>query len=288
MCRLFGQLTTHAEPAAPWLVRTDRSLLAQSHASPETAQRDGWGVAWFTSEGRPHVVKGVRGAFEPGDREQFEAAANAAQPPLVIGHLRHASNPLGLTHAELLGPENSQPFDSHTAIFAHNGSIPLPRETKPFLGVHEHQVRGVNDSEVLFWLLVRNSEEVGDPLRGYLRTVEDLVRVRIATKIPTASAFSGLNVLYAPSPSELWAFCLWTGDHGCGLLDASRPYYQMTYRANAHTVVVGSEPFDHEHGQWTPLPSGQYLHARTDAGRLSVTTGKIPLPEALPLGPPPA
>jgi predicted glutamine amidotransferase len=288
MCRLFGLLTSDASPAEPWLARTDRSLLAQANASPETAQRDGWGIGWFLPEGRPRVVKGVKGAFEAGERERFEQAAREAAPPLVLGHLRHASNPMNLPSSELLGLANSQPFESHTTLFAHNGSIPFPRETRPYLGVYEKELRGVNDSEVLFWLLVRNVEEISDPLRGYVRTVEDLVRVRKELGQHTVPAFSGLNVLFAPSPSELWAFCLWTGDHGAGLLDPRRRYYEMTYRASPHAVVVGSEPFDEEHGTWTTLGSGRYLHARRDHGRVEVTVARIPIPEALVLVPAPA
>ncbi len=288
MCRLFGLLTSHEEPAEPWLVRTDRSLLAQANATPKTAQRDGWGIAWFSPEGRPRVVKSAKGAFEPGERERFGAAAREAAPPLVIGHLRHASNPMHLPPEQLIGLENSQPFDSHAVIFAHNGSIPLPRETRPYLGVHEHQVRGVNDSEVLFWLLVRNVEEIADPLRGYVRTAEDLVRVRKESKADEIPPFTALNILFAPSPSDLWAFCLWTGDHGAALLDPSRRYYQMAYRASPHSVVVGSEPFDEEHGTWQSLSSGTYLHAHRDGGRIELVTGHIPIPASLPLSPPPS
>jgi predicted glutamine amidotransferase len=287
VCRLFGLLTTDAHPADAWLVRADRSLLAQANATPETAQRDGWGIGWFSATGRPHVEKGVHGAFETAERERFVAAAQASEPPLVLGHLRHASNPLNLPADKLLGLENSQPFDSHAVLFAHNGSIPFPVETRPFLGVHEGQVRGVNDSEVLFWLLVRNAEETKDPLRGYVHSVEDLVRVWQALGHPKMPPFSGLNVLFAPSPSELWAFCLWTGDHGPGLLDPGRRYYEMAYLASPHHVIVGSEPFDGERGAWTSLPSGHYLHAVRANGHVDLRTGAIPLPRSLELGPAP-
>ena len=101
-------------------------------------------------------------------------------------------------------------------------------------------------------------------------------------------AFSGLNVLFAPSPSELWVFCLWTGDHGTGLLDKGRRYYEMTYRATPHAVVVGSEPFDGEGARWTTLGSGRYLHAVREHGRVEVTVARIPIPEALVLLPAPA
>jgi predicted glutamine amidotransferase len=285
MCRLFGLIATPPEPADHWLVRADRSLLAQSNASPETAQRDGWGIGWFSDGGRAHVERGVGGAFEADERPRFVRAAATANGPTIVGHLRHASNPLGLSRAELIGVVNSQPFSNHTTLFAHNGAIPFPNETRPFLGVHEGEVKGVNDSEVLFWLLMRHTEETGDVLGAYVRTVEDLVRVWQGLGRPAVPPFSGLNVLFARGPDELWAFCRWTGDHGCGLLDKGRPYYEMTYQARPHRLVVGSEPFDHEPGAWTPLPSGSYLVARRDEHAVRLTVGRIPIPTGLEIGP---
>lgn len=287
MCRLFGLITTRPEPAETWLVRSDRSLLAQSNASPETAQTDGWGIGWFTDGGRTHVEKGTGGAFQPSERDRYLRAAAEASGPLVFGHLRHASNPLQLPRERLIALENSQPFASHSVLFAHNGAIPFPTETRPFLGLHEGKVRGVNDSEVLFWLLERHAEETGDVLGAYVRTVEDLVRVWQGLGRPPVPPFSGLNILYARSPDELWAFCLWTGDHGPGLLDPTRRYYQMTFQAQPHRVVVGSEPFDGERGVWHPLDARTYLVARRTGSKVDLEVGRIPLPNALELGPAP-
>ncbi|MGI0071395.1 MAG: class II glutamine amidotransferase [Thermoplasmata archaeon] len=288
MCRLFGLLSTHDESPEPWLVRSDRSLLAQSHVSAETAQNDGWGIGWFTDGGRARVEKGTGPAYAEGDRERFLQAAGDASGPFVLGHLRHASNPLGLDREKLIGLVNSQPFDTHTVLFGHNGSIPFPTETRPMLGVHEPKVRGVNDSEVLFWLLVRNTEEVGDPLVGYAKTVEDLVRVWEGMGKPAIPPFSGLNVIFSRGPDEMWAFCDWTGDHGSGLFDTDRRYYEMTYAATSHRVVVGSEPFDRSPGTWNSIPCGTFLNARRENGHVTVRTGRIPLPAALELGPLPA
>ena len=288
MCRLFGLLATPPEPAEPWLVHADRSLLAQSNVPGATAQKDGWGIGWFTDGGRTRVERGVGGAFEEAERSRFERAARDASGGLVVGHLRHASNPLRLPAEQLIGPENSQPFASHTVLFAHNGSIPFPTETRPFLGVHEAQLRGVNDSEVLFWLLLRHVEETGDVLGAYVRTVEDLVRVWQGLGRPPVPPFSGLNLLFARSPDELWAFCRWTGNHGTGLFDREHPYYEMAYQAHPHRLVVGSEPFDGARGTWTRLPAGSYLVARRAANRVEVTLGRIPIPDALELGPIPS
>ncbi|HTT15202.1 MAG TPA: class II glutamine amidotransferase [Thermoplasmata archaeon] len=287
MCRLFAQLTTQPESAEPWLVHRSASLLAQSNASPETAQKDGWGIGWFTDEGRARVEKGTGGAFQDGERERYLRAAQDASGSLVIGHLRHASNPLNLPSAQLIGLENSQPFEDHTALFAHNGSIPFPVETRPLTGLYEPRIRGVNDSEVLFWLLVRNVHEHDDPLTGFVQSVADLYRIWEGEGRPAIPPFSGLNVVYSPGPSDLWAFCLWTGDHGDGLLDPHRRYYEMAYQAHPHRVIVGSEPFDREPGVWRSMEAGSYLHARRRSTHVELETGRLPLPATVELRPPP-
>jgi len=123
---------------------------------------------------------------------------------------------------------------------------------------------------------------------GYLRTVQDLVRGWQGLKRPPVPPFSGLNVLFSRGPDELWAFCQWTGDHGTGLIDASRRYYEMTYQATPHRVVVGSEPFDGARGVWQSLTSGTYLVARRTQEHVELKTAKIPLPNSLELQPLPA
>jgi predicted glutamine amidotransferase len=286
MCRLFGLLSANEESPEHWLVKADRSLLLQSNVSPDTAQKDGWGIGWLTDGGRARVEKGTGCAADEGERERFVQAAADADGPLVVGHLRHASNPLHLDHAQLIGLPNCQPFDTHTTLFVHNGGIPFPTETRPFLGLYEPNLKGVNDSEVLFWLLVRNTHEHNDPLVGYVRTVEDLVRVWEAMGRPEIPPFSGLNVIFSRGPDELFAFSQWTGDHGGGLFDESRRYFELAYQASAHRVVVGSEPFDGAKGEWKSLTSGEYLHAKRENGRVSVTTGRTPIPASLELRPP--
>ena len=134
MCRLFGLLSTRDESAEPWLLRSDRSLFVQSNVAPDRAQKDGWGVGWFENGGRARVEKGTGGAYEATERDRYVKAARDARGPLILGHLRHASNPLNLPQEKLIALENSQPFESHTTLFAHNGSIPFPTETRPLLG----------------------------------------------------------------------------------------------------------------------------------------------------------
>ena len=287
MCRLFGQLTSLDHDARYYLVESERSLLRQSNASPQTAQADGWGIAWYEPDGRIHVEKGTGGAFAPAEREHYERACYAARGTLVIGHLRHASNPLDLPRGKLIALENSQPFHDARQIFAHNGAIPRPHETLPYLGSFASEVKGVNDSEVLFWLFARHIANSENPVAAYARTVEDLVQVEKENGPSHTLAYSGLNVVLSRGPDELWAFCHSKGEHGCGLLDPGRPYYEMTYREQPGELVVGSERFDDRPG-WSALTNGRYLRARRFGDRIELHTGRIPLPEPVPDPAPPA
>ena len=276
MCRLFGLLGGSATPAEPWLLETDRSLLRQANSAPKQQQGDGWGIAWYKGTRTPRVEKGIGRADEPAERPQFEAAARSARGPVVIAHLRKASNPMRLPHTRLIALENSQPFTFGSTIFAHNGEISFPRATRPRLGKYESNVKGVNDSEVLFWLLVHNLDAVGDPLAAYVRTVEELDEVWKAEGRPSVGPYSGLNVLFCRGPNELWAFCRYRGEHGGRFFDPTRPYYEMAYKADARQVLVGSEPFDSGPAGWESLPNGTFLHARLDHGLAVVKTGPIP------------
>lgn len=282
MCRLFGMLATQPSSPERWLVTSDRSLLAQSNVSPELAQADGWGVGWYDSRGQVVVARGVGGAHEAAESPVFVATALRAESPVVLGHLRDASNPMNLPHAQLLGLGNSQPFQHDRTLFVHNGMIPLPRETRSLLGPYESKLQGVNDSEVLFWLLQRNLERSPNPPVAFSRTVEQLSGVWEHSGSPGAGPYTGLNVILAPGPAELWAFCLYLGDHGPSFFDAQRPYYELAYLADPRQVVVGSEPFDSRRSAWHSIPNGTFLHARATPELLTVETGPIPAVLELP------
>jgi predicted glutamine amidotransferase len=287
MCRLLGVLGDPLTPVEPWLVSTDRSLLAQSNVSPEQAQRDGWGIGWYEQTRQPRLEKGIGGAFETSEANHFHRASQMARGPVVIGHLRHASNPMNLPKERLISLENSQPFAHGGLLFAHNGMIPYPRETRSRLGRFERNVVGVNDSEVLFWLFVRHVEEFGDPVQAYASVVRDLVEVWRERGSPVGGPYTGLNILVSRGPNELWAFCHWLGEHGGHFFDAKIPYYEMTYSADAKSAILGSEPFDSAAGRWHSIPNGSYLYAQSSHGLVAVRSGPISpdLPASTPVAP---
>ena len=276
MCRLLGVLSPQEISSRPWLLDSERSLFAQSNVSPEWAQKDGWGIGWFDTEGRIHVQKGIRGAFEPSEKEHFRLIAGSARSHNLIGHLRHASNPMNLPREQLLSLVNSQPFEDGQTLFGHNGAIPLPRETRPLLGPLDGKVQGVNDSEVLYWLLEKHFLESGDARDAYVRARADLVDVWERHGRPEKGPWSGLNVLFAPAPDELWAFCCYHGEYGHNLCDEGQPYYQMSYQETPTALVIGSEPFDSHRENWNALSNGEFLHGRIHNGRVLVEKGTLP------------
>jgi predicted glutamine amidotransferase len=276
MCRLFGLLGGRRAAPSPWLLEAPASLLFQANARSDQLQSDGWGIGWYDRTRNPRVERGVRGAYEPGEVERFRSAAGRARGPLVVAHLRHASNPMGLPQSRLIAMENVQPFAHASYMFAHNGMISLPRETRPRLGKFQENVKGVNDSEVLFWLFAKHVEALGDPVTAFARTREELAQVWEAAEPRPPRPYSGLNILFSRGPNELWAFCNSLGEHGASLTDPKRPYYEMGFRTDARELIVASEPFDPANPEWKPLKNGEYLVGRADHGLVGVETGKLP------------
>ena len=282
MCRLLGVLSPEEISWKRWLLDSERSLLAQSNVTPETAQKDGWGIGWFDGDGRIHVQKGIRGAFEPREKEHFRLIAGTAKSRNLIGHLRHASNPLNLPREQLLALANSQPFEDGQTMFAHNGLIPLPLQTRKLLGPLDKKIQGVNDSEVLYWLLQKHYQDSGDVLAAYVAARQDLLTVWERNGRPKSGPWSALNILFAPMPDELWAFCCYEGEHGHHLCDDDQPYYQMCYQENPQGLVIGSEPFDSHRENWNALTNGQFLRSRIHGGRVVLEKRELPVLSPLP------
>lgn len=164
-----SRLTSASAP----LVQTDRSLWRQSFARKGQVQRDGWGVAWYAGP-RPHVFKSA-GPL-PEQKELLRRAARKAVGRSVLFHLRRASNPRGLPMARLRGRRNLQPFCFGRWTFAHNGTIPFPDETARRLGTLRRRLRGLNDSEVLFWLIMKELRDRGGAVPAAVRAVRRVLK----------------------------------------------------------------------------------------------------------------
>jgi predicted glutamine amidotransferase len=278
MCRLFGSLCSNV-PDLEWhLVSSGTSLLAQSTAFPKRIQGDGWGIGHYDESGRPRTVLSTGAIFE--ERQKFYAAVGKASGPLVIAHIREASNPMNLPREKLLRIENQQPFIYKNWVFAHNGTLKLPKEVSERLGKHRRDMRGNNDSEVFFWLMMSGIERTGSVRKafdGALKTIlevweESPAAVKRKVKLPYVS----LNTIFSDG-ERLYAICKYDGyrpKHGdnwlCGI-DPPRPLLQMCYLTedDGSGLVVASERTEPS-GEWVPLEDGNLLEARLVQGRVRV------------------
>jgi len=283
MCRLFGSIGSGPIDLRSHLIRSETSLLAQSTAFASKIQGDGWGLASFGRARKPGLALSTGAIFE--EKARFSAAVRNASGPVVIGHIREASNPMNLPREKLLRIENQQPFTYKNWVFAHNGTLKLPAETLAKLGKYRKLMKGNNDSEVFFWLLMSQMEKTGSVKEALAASVKILMKVweeapagrRAEARLPYVS----LNFMLTDG-KKLYAACKYDGfkpkyrDNWLIAVDPPRPLFEMCYRLepDGTGLVVASERTEPE-GDWVPLRDGSLLAASLTGGKVRVKVERL-------------
>ena len=151
MCRLFAFRSTGPLCGQASLCAAGNSLAAQSRRDARgESHRDGWGLASFDGDGRPHVTKSLQAAC---DDRAFDDLARSVVTTTLVVHVRQAS--VGNTALE-----NTHPFVHGRWVFAHNGTLEdFAARKGPLLSAIpddlRQMIRGDTDSEhvFLFWLI---------------------------------------------------------------------------------------------------------------------------------------
>jgi len=274
MCRLFGSLAAGEIDLQSHLVSSRTSLLVQSNANKERLQGDGWGIGHYSASGRPLIALSTRPVYR--EKGLFAEAVGKASGRIVIAHIRRASNPGGLAKAALLQPENQQPFSYKKWLFAHNGTVRIPNEVLPHAGRHRRLMKGNNDSEVFFRLLMNFVEKTGSVHDGVTEAEDAIHRawkeapagVQRKQELP----YVGLNFLLSDG-ERLYALCKYDGwkpkkdDNWLCHPRPPRPLYEMCYRLepDGKSLEVASE-ITQPGGNWLPLKDGMLLEARMESG----------------------
>ncbi len=200
---------------------------------------------------------------------------------VVLGHVRWASNPLKLPRHELIGMSHTQPFSHGRWLFVHNGTLFIPREVKAELGPWARYVKGKNDSEVLFYWLLKtvvsgSVRGVATRLRASFRHL-DRIWQGCKKRYPIyRNPYHGLNWVLT-NGQIFMAFCYVDPrgfDKGKALCHRGQPYYQLQLKKTERNVFVASEPLDRTSG-WQPVRHGQLLIARKNGRRLAVTVRQV-------------
>jgi len=274
MCRLFGSLSAGNLDLESHLISSRTSLLAQSSANKERLQGDGWGIGHYSASGRPLIALSTRPVYR--EKRLFAEAVGNSSGKIVLAHIRRASNPRGLARSAIIRPPNQQPFSYKNWLFAHNGTVRIPNEVLPLAGKHRRLMKGNNDSEVYFRLLMNFVEKTGSVRDGVTGAVDAIHRawketpadVQKKQKLP----YVGLNFLLSDGKT-LWALCKYDGwkpkedDNWLCHPRPPRPLFEMCYRIepDGKGIVVASE-MTQPGGKWQPLKDGMLLEARIESG----------------------
>lgn len=258
-----------------FLRESEKSLLAQSNGDAKRLQDDGWGAAFFKA-GTLHIKKSPLPIFADGGKEirSFSASGN-----VFMAHIRDASNPRKLPAEKLISIENTQPFSGQGLVFCHNGTLCIPDAVAENLGSLKKNIKGLNDSEVLFWQIVKSLEAYGDPITALKMAVDEIDTVWISVKKYYASKginvpYRGLNVMLA-YPDSLYAMCLY-GTQTLkkeAVLTPGWPWGKLAYRMEKDFFVISSEPLDNN--EWLSLSSRQLLSVKKNKGQLELRKDKI-------------
>ncbi|KYH42784.1 MAG: hypothetical protein AYL33_000610 [Candidatus Bathyarchaeota archaeon B63] len=269
MCRLFGMLSVEASDARKYLLDDPCSLYAQSRKNPRRLQGDGWGIGYYMN-GSAVLIKSERPVYM--ERDGFTSAVKRARSKIIIAHIRRASNPRGLPAERLISKDNSQPFKFRNYIFAHNGTITIPDEVADNLGEWRRRIRGLNDSEVYFWFIMREislGADVASALRRFRDALEALWR-DVRRRHPRKSRpYVGLNSIISDGEC-LYAYCMYDEEDGRGrsICFGDQPVFEMCYLLDGERLVVASEKTNLEE-EWKPLRSGELLIGRIRRGEVT-------------------
>ncbi|RLI42580.1 hypothetical protein DRO64_06220 [Candidatus Bathyarchaeota archaeon] len=272
MCRLLGVLSVKPTNARRYLLDDPCSLYIQSMADPRRLQGDGWGIGYYRN-GKPVLIKDYRPVYR--DYRGFFSAVQKVRSNIIIAHIRRASNPRGLKKEALISVENSQPFTYGRYIFAHNGTIMIPDELAETLGSWKMRIRGLNDSEVYFWFLMKKMSEglnLAEALREFKETMRDLwVKVRSAYP-DKHQPYHMLNIIFSDGEA-LYAYCEYDENAKPvkSLCFRDQLVYQMCYKIRDDELVIASERTSREEN-WRTIRNGEMLTGRIENGRITVKT----------------
>jgi predicted glutamine amidotransferase len=257
--------------AAKYVIDDPCSLYVQSKVDPLRLQSDGWGIGFYVNESL-RVFKSEKPIYE--DYDNVRSIVYNIKSNIVIAHIRRASNPRGLPREKLISVENSQPFYYGKYLFAHNGVITIPDEIAQLLGDWRLKIRGLNDSEVYFWYIVRelfNGRSLSEALKNFQR---DLLRVWLENheKYPHIDRpYIGLNMIFSDG-EKLYAYCRYDEELDGkfrSLCYKDQPAMQMVYIADQDKLIVASEKTNSE-DEWRPIRSGQLVTGQIINGRVRI------------------
>lgn len=162
-------------------------------------------------------------------------------------------------------------------MFAHNGTITIPDDAATSLDEWKGRLRGVNDSEVYFWFVVKEMTGGASFLEAIGRFGELLSFLwqRTGGKLSYQRPYIGLNALFSDGES-LYAYCKYDSEDESklSLCLKDQPAFEMSYLADSARLVVASEKTNREE-DWEVVKSGQLLTGQIIEDRIKISLHEI-------------
>ncbi|MEM3454442.1 MAG: class II glutamine amidotransferase [Thermoproteota archaeon] len=255
MCRMFGVISSRKMSALKFLVDSRCSLLEQAKLGK---QGDGWGIGYYTEDGL-NVTKSEKAVYD--ETERFVSIARGINSNLFIAHVRKASNPRKLPREVLISESNSQPFFYGSYLFVHNGSVEIPDQVQESLGSYKELVQGQNDSEILFWLVMKLIKEKGNIVDALKELEVELWRIYERSKVDVKLPFSALNLILSDG-RNLYALnrFLYEPKINSSFCFKETPYFTMVYSLEKDFTVISSEKI--YEGNWKVIGDKKIISAK--------------------------
>lgn len=274
MCRITAFISARPVTGNPLFSEGGRSLLSQAGAAAGRFQDDGWGMA-FADAGKFRLKKSAGPARL--EQKAFVKAASGVSR-VALAHLREASTPAGLSRRNLITLANTQPFCGGGLAFAHNGTLFIKDEIKSLLGKYAAKVKGSNDSEVLFWQVVKMLDAYGTPETALEMALDEIRTVWISCKDKypgRAAPYLGLNMFLAAEDSLTVLCHAPRTTRKDALLTPGWEFGRVAWRREQGRVVFSSEPTDS--GSWKKMNDPEIARARISGGKIELTFKRITL-----------
>lgn len=271
MCRIVGVISAEPVKVTHYLINAECSLFNQA---VKGKQGDGWGIGWYTGRSLK-IFKSEKAVYDEID--VFKRVVEDISSKIVIAHVRKASNPRNLPRKEIIGWENSQPFRYQGRVFAHNGVLRIPDEVAEALGEYRDLIKGKNDSEVYFALLMREWDLMKDVAHALRSLEEALWKALEKSDKEYPSPYSSLNAVFSDG-ERLYAYNRYSTEKEIvslkSLCYGDDPYYEMTFLPRDDMLIVASEKL-WKSSEWRKLSNGELLTAWIEDAKIRYQVERV-------------
>ncbi len=254
MCRMFfisSKKTIPTQALLYYTIEAEKSILKQSEFNPKRLQKDGWGIGFFNKK-TPQIYKSPKSIYN--EKEKLKDIITEIETSSFIIHIRRASNPRKIDPKKLISLQNTQPYYTDSLIFTHNGTLNIVDEIYENLGKYKKFVKGLNDSEVLFWHVVKNIDAYGNISQAILAARREINTVWISVKNSYKQfkqPYTGLNI-FIYEKTKFYALCDFKLENEIySLMTPGWEYGRYALKRDKDTFIISSEPLDGE--EWEKI-----------------------------------